>query len=135
MSGMTDWLLCRVAKYVGEGYNVREITERIFSAQIMDADGEIDPRKLSKYERKISQWMVTDKFKMIYKEMLIRWAMPANMKAQNVLESQLESNQPWLANKAANDIIGIYNREMKGGDDGTVTIRIEGMPELGTPDG
>ena len=130
-----DMTLCKCAKIMAEGGNAYEIMVRFFSDRIMDEVGEIDKRKEAKYLRRVERWLASDRYKAIYKECLLRWAMPANMKAQNLLETQLESDQPWLANKAANDIISIYNREMKGGEDGTVTIRIEGMPELGTPDG
>ena len=130
-----DWTLCKVARMMAEGCDEKDIMVRFFGDQIMDEFGEIDKKKQDKYLRRVERWLASDRYKWIYKECLMRWAMPANMKAQNLLESQLESDQPWLANKAANDIIAIYNRETKGSDDGAVTIRIEGMPELGTPDG
>ena len=51
------------------------------------------------------------------------------------LEKQIEDDNQWIANKAANDYIGlaktvgIFQSEEKA-----VNVRIEGMPDIGSPD-
>jgi hypothetical protein len=56
-------------------------------------------------------------------------------KAVGRLENQVDDSNGWLANKAANDIFnlakttGIFQDEDKA-----ITVRIDGMPEIGSPD-
>jgi len=51
------------------------------------------------------------------------------------LEKQIDNENDWVANKAANDFIGlaktvgIFQNEEKA-----VNVRIEGMPDLGSPE-
>ncbi len=55
-------------------------------------------------------------------------------KAVNKISEQIDDPNGWLANKAANDAIGLLKGPIAGVEDNTVTVRIEGMPELGEPD-
>lgn len=57
-------------------------------------------------------------------------------KAIKRFEQQVDDvSQPWLANKAANDIVLRYDKVMAKEDGATVTVRFEGMPEIGEPYG
>lgn len=46
-----------------------------------------------------------------------------------------DTGNPWLANKAANDIATRYDKLLQGDAGNVVTIKFEGMPEIGVPDG
>lgn len=56
-------------------------------------------------------------------------------RAVSRLEQQIDDKKPWVANKAANDIInlakttGIFASEEKA-----LNVRIEGLPDIGSPD-
>ena len=69
-----------------------------------------------------------------YRSMINHWSIQSVGPALQKLRSQLDSGKEWLANKAANDIINQSKVVMTGADDNTVVIKMEGMPELGSPD-
>jgi len=54
-------------------------------------------------------------------------------RANRVLTKQLDDENGWLANKAANDILVKYGPKNVE-EENTITVKVEGLPELGTPD-
>ena len=75
-----------------------------------------------------------EKFQEYYRTLVQEWSMHHVGRAFNKLSEQIDSDQPWLANKAANDVLTHSKQMITGMDDGTVVVKVEGMPELGTPD-
>lgn len=75
-----------------------------------------------------------EKFQEYYRSLVTEWSVHHVGRAYNKLAEQIDSNQPWLANKAANDVLTHSKQMLTGMDDGTVVVKVEGMPELGTPD-
>lgn len=69
-----------------------------------------------------------------YRSIITEWSIHSTGPALKKLRSQLDSEQEWIANKAANDILNQSKTVMTGADDNTVVIKMEGMPELGSPD-
>jgi len=69
-----------------------------------------------------------------YKSILTEWTVHHTGKALNKLAQQIDSDLPWLANKAANDILQRSAPLFESEDANTITVRVEGMPELGSPD-
>ena len=55
--------------------------------------------------------------------------------AMNRIKRQVDDDNGWLANKAANDVIGLSRTtSVFAENEKAVNVRIEGMPDLGTPD-
>lgn len=75
-----------------------------------------------------------EKFQEYYRSLVTEWSIHHVGRAYNKLAEQVDCDQPWLANKAANDVIQHSKQMLTGMDDGTVVVKVEGMPELGTPD-
>ena len=50
------------------------------------------------------------------------------------LREQTEDDSAWLANKATNDLLNRMWPMVMGEEDKSVVVKIEGMPQLGTPD-
>lgn len=69
-----------------------------------------------------------------YRAMLRERAMPATGAAMNKLMEQLDDKSGWLANKAANDVLNKFWPVMMGEEDHSIVVKVEGMPQLGTPD-
>ena len=129
---------CRRDGYLlGWQINVADMMFRGFSdTQIAK---ELWPEKTSDKEIKsacnrIRMLRRTDKFQEYYRTLVTEWSAHHVGKALNKLVEQIDSDQAWLANKAANDVIQHSKQMMTGMDDGTVVVKVEGMPELGTPD-
>ena len=59
----------------------------------------------------------------------------AGAKALDVLVSQLDSSNPYVAQNSARFLMEKYEQAKRDGEDKDMVIRIEGMPELGVPDG
>ena len=75
-----------------------------------------------------------EKFQEFYRSLVTEWSVHHVGRAYAKLSEQIDSNQPWLANKAANDVILHSKQMITGMDDGTIVVKVEGMPEIGTPE-
>lgn len=75
-----------------------------------------------------------EKFQEYYRTVISEWSFHHVGKALNKLADQIDSDLPWLANKAANDVITQSKGLITGADDNTVLVKVEGMPELGAPE-
>lgn len=116
------WQL-NAADLMFRGKTDKEIVETLWP-DIKEDTGRQRLRKMRKDE----------KFQEYYRSLVSEWSMHHVGKAYNKLAEQIDSNQPWLANKAANDVIAHSKMMLTGMDDGTMVVKVEGMPELGTPE-
>lgn len=87
------------------------------------------------YKRKMLRELLKDEtFMEYYRSIITEWNVHAIGPALKKIREQVDSDKEWLANKAANDIINQNKLIMTGADDNTVVIKMEGMPEMGSPD-
>ena len=100
----------------------------------------LDPKRATKEEKnKASQqmwrWRHRPDAQAIWDDEMkarVRRCVP---RAVNLLESQIGSRKEWVANKAANDVVNLAKQTgIFVGEEKAVSIRIEGMPEIGSPD-
>lgn len=74
-------------------------------------------------------------FESIWKDEIRQVLISAAGSAYKVLKNQLnDEKQPWLANKAANDLLNHGRPQIYGAEENTVNVRIEGLPDIGSPD-
>jgi len=126
-----------VAEYTFQGISDEEIIERLWNWSAMKKtipDEAKQKRKHSDLKRKLTNCKKDPKFVEYYKSILTEWSVHNVGKALNKLSEQIDSKEPWLANKAANDVLARGMKLFDGEDANTMTVRIEGMPELGTPE-
>jgi len=116
-----------VADMMFRGMTDEEIVKEQFPEAV--TDNQIAARK-----KRIRNLRRDEKFQEYYRSLVQEWSMHHVGRAYERLAAQIDSNQPWLANKAANDVIQHSKQMLTGMDDGTMVIKVEGMPELGTPD-
>ena len=90
--------------------------------------------KINAKRRRLRNLRADEKFQEYYRSLVTDWSVHHVGRALRKLSEQIDSNQPWLANKAANDVLLQSKALTAGIDDGTVVVKVEGMPELGTPD-
>lgn len=93
-----------------------------------------EPNQIRAAKQRLRNLRANEKFQEFYRTLISEWSIHHVGKAYNKLVEQIDSNQPWLANKAANDVIQHSRQMVSGADDGTVVVKVEGMPELGVPD-
>ena len=125
---MTGWEI-DVAQMVFQGKTDKEIAIKVLKA---------DPNnsaEVSSRVRRIKNLLMSDKFQAYYKSMITEWTVHNVGRALTKLSEQIDHDQPWLANKAANDILQRIPKSMLNDEDeNTVVVKVEGMPELGTPE-
>lgn len=86
-------------------------------------------------ECKLSRWRKHPKYEEIWKDEVRRQCFPMMSEGLKVIRQQMkDSGQPWLLNKAANDAISFAGKKIYGNDENTVTVNIQGMPDIGSPD-
>ena len=86
-------------------------------------------------ECRMSDWRKRPDYKAIWDDELaacVRRRVPG---AINRLDQQIDNANDWVANKAANDYIGLAKAlGVIKTEETAVKVQIEGMPELGSPD-
>ena len=63
-----------------------------------------------------------------------RQCLPMMSEALRRIRTQMQKDDQWLGNKAANDLLAFGKSRIFGEEDRAVTVKVEGMPELGSPD-
>ena len=84
---------------------------------------------------KMSRWRHREDAKQVWDDEVrnvIRQCIP---RAVSRISQQIDSKEGWLANKAANDVVNLAKTtSVFQGDDKALTVKIEGMPDIGSPD-
>lgn len=109
------------------GYTDKEMIRELWPDKVTE-------KQISNARRRLRVLRADEKFQEYYRSLVNEWSIHHVGKAYNKLAEQIDCDQPWLANKAANDVIQHSKQMLTGMDDGTVVVKVEGMPELGTPD-
>lgn len=95
----------------------------------------LDLDKLKKAKETLRKWYrspkIQDAYKAIMKEYAKDYAAPA---FQRLVEQLDRDDLPWLQNKAANDLLSMAKPMLFEDEDKTVVVKVEGAPDIGTPD-
>ena len=74
-------------------------------------------------------------FRDYYKSLITEWSVHNVGPALNKLSEQMmTAKEPWLVNKAINDILNRALPAFESEDANTIKVEIVGMPELGSPE-
>ena len=107
-----------------------EIVREIFGQEYVD-----DPVKKNAAHSKMTRWRHRPDAQAIWDDEIrnvVKQCIPGAVKR---IKKQVDDDNGWLANKAANDVVnlakttGIFQAEEKA-----LKVQIEGMPDLGSPD-
>lgn len=93
-----------------------------------------DERKIKNGKARLGKLRKNEYFQEYYRTIITEWQVHNIGRALTRISQQIDDPNPWMANKAANDILTQSKRMMTGMDDNTVTVKIEGLPEIGEPD-
>ena len=114
-----------------EGMSYKEAAIAVWKLDPKDPEYE---SKLKKCYQKILLWKDEDEFDRCYKEMCKQEALPRYSRAMALFDKQMDNKNPWVAQGAARELANRYGPTIMGEEQNTVTVRVEGMPEMGTPD-
>lgn len=112
----------------GEPHN--EILEKYFGIT-----KDSTPQARHAAQCKLARWRHRPDYKVVWDDELKLRVVRGFSGAVNRLEKQLDNNNEWLANKAANDYItlaksiGVIQNEQSA-----LEVKVVGMPDLGTPE-
>lgn len=96
---------------------------------------EDDPKKYHAYECRLSDWRKHPKYEEVWKDEVRRQDYGDYTAARKVLRRSMNQEKDgWLAMQSAVNVLNNSGKRIYAGEDSAVTVRIEGMPDLGTPD-
>ena len=85
-------------------------------------------------DAKMSRWRQHPCYDECWKSEVKRYMYGATGGAIRRIRNQIDCDNDWLANKAANDILLFGKSQIYGDEEKSISVQITGMPELGTPD-
>jgi len=113
-----------------QGRNRSEIFKQVFDVDIETAPDNI----IHNLDNKLSRWRKLPEFESIWKDEVKQILYGCTAEAVQVIKGQLRSDQGWLQNKAANDLLNYGKGQIYGDEERTVHVQIEGLPDIGSPD-
>ena len=119
----------RFVRLEANGYTSPEIILELWGMKRED-----DPKQYHSYESRLSEWRKHPKYAEVWKDEVQRQCLPMMSEAIRKLRKQMRQDDQWLGNKAANDLVAFSKARVFADEDKAVTVRIEGMPDLGSPD-
>jgi hypothetical protein len=117
----------RAAVLMFQGMSDEEIAKELFRPGN-------DKKKLQNGKSKLQSLRRKPAFLEYYRSIVTEWSVHNVGRALLKIADQINDPNSWLANKAANDILTQSKRMIIGDEENTVTVKIEGMPELGEPE-
>lgn len=120
------------AQLLAEGFSTTEIAAAMFN--VTTPDGGTDKKKLANALSQVRKWRKEPEFIALYRDTLREMTEPACGKAVKKITEQVDDENPWIAQNAAREVLTRFLPIVMGEDDKTITIKVEGVPELGTPE-
>lgn len=91
-------------------------------------------REINNADASMSRWRKHPMYDVVWKDELKSQNYGDFSEALKVLRKGMKSTDGWLALQSAVNLINNAGKRIYAGEDSAVTVRIEGMPDLGTPD-
>lgn len=114
-----------------QGCTREEILKKVFDLDLVTSP----QNEIHNADCKMSRWRKLPEFETIWKDELKSILYSCTSEAVQVIRGQMRSKDiPWLQNKAANDVLNYGKGQIYGEEERAVHVKIEGMPELGSPD-
>ena len=117
------------AQMLAHGLGEKSVMHDIL--HITESSTPIEKRKAT---HTLHKWMALPGFAECYQNEVRRTMFSSYGRALSKVDEQIDSDLPWLANKAANDILSRGSAAIMGEDDKKIVVQVEGAPMLGTPD-
>ena len=113
-----------------QGEGRQEILRKVFGLDPETAS----EKELHAADSTMYRWRRKPWYDDIWKDEVRKISIAMSSEALKKIKAQIRDDNGWLANKAANDSLTFAKPLIWGEDEKAVNIRIEGMPEIGSPD-
>lgn len=91
------------------------------------------PADRAKQTKKLRAWKRTSEYQECYRAIVREMSTTMYGRALARIDSQIDHDNPWVAQNAAREILNRFGDSIMGAEEKAVTIRIEGMPAIGSP--
>lgn len=119
----------RFVRMEANGYTSEEIIKELFNVTKEDD-------QYHACECKLSRWRDHPKYEEVWKEEVRKQDYRDYITARTVLRRSMKQEKDgWLAMQSAVNALNNSGKRIYQDEDSAVTVRIEGMPDIGTPDG
>ena len=119
----------RFVRMEANGYTSAEIIQELFGVSKGD-------NNYHACECKLVRWRNHPKYEETWKDEVRKQDYKDYITARQVLRRSMKQEKDgWLAMQSAVNAMNNSSKRIYAGEDSAVTVRIEGMPDLGTPDG
>ena len=93
------------------------------------------PREINNADASMCRWRKHPLFDQYWKEEARRWCYEDYAAAMAVFRKGMKQDKDgWLAMNSAVNVLSNANKRLFHDEDSAVTVRIEGMPDIGSPD-
>ena len=120
----------RFVRMSAQGKSRPEILKAVFGLDIETAS----ENEIHAADNKMSRWRKHPDFEATWKDEVKQILYGCTAEAVQVIKGQLRSDQGWLQNKAANDLLNYGKGQIYGDEERTVHVQIDGLPDIGSPD-
>ena len=122
----------KFAKMEANGATRAEKLKALFNVDIDTAS----EREINNCDVQMCRWRKHPLFDQAWKEEARRWDYEDYRLAREVFRSGMkqQAQEPWLAMNSAVNAINQAGKRLFHDEDNAVTVKIEGMPDLGSPD-
>ena len=118
----------RFVRMEANGYTTAEIIREIFGVEKGDDT-------YHACECKLVRWRNHPKYEETWKDEVRKQDFKDYTNARKVLRRSMNQEKDgWLSMQSAVNVLNNSGKRIYAGEDSAVTVRIEGMPDLGTPD-
>ena len=121
----------RFVRMEANGYTTAEIILEMYGMKRED-----DPKAYHNLECKLSNWRDHPKYEETWKDEVRKQDFKDYITARKVLRRSMNQEKDgWLAMQSAVNALNNSGKRIYQAEDSAVTVKIEGMPDIGTPDG
>ena len=103
---------------------------------VFDLDVDTAPQnEIHAADARMSRWRSHPEFEPIWKDEVRKILYGCTSEAIQTIRGQMRvKDQPWLQNKAANDLLNYGKGQIYGDEERSINVKIEGLPDIGSPD-
>ena len=80
------------------------------------------------------RWRRHPEYDQVWRETIARQDYSDYVKSRTVLRRAMGDDNPWLAMKAAVNVLNTSGKRIYGAEESAVNVQISGLPDLGEPD-
>lgn len=110
------------------------ITSREIIFELWGMKEEDDPKAYHNMECRLSDWRKHPKYEETWRDEVRKQDFGDYSLARKTLRRSMKADDQWLAMQSAVNVLNNSGKRIFGAEENAVTVRIEGLPDIGSPD-